>query len=471
MAQPGIISSGGLGGRSGTDGGRLCRFGWRRRRTTGLLWTLALTLGCAASLPTAVRAQEMSVRFLSTQFAPLDEAAALRHHAFDNFDGSVHFQPYDSLAVIERLAEGENAPVDLVAGVHGDLEALSQAGLLQPIAAMSGLDPERGIPASIAEAARLGTDRQMYIPWMQATYLMAADRRALAYLPVGADLERLTYDQFRVWAAAVDTANGHPMLGFPAGPRGLMPRFIQGFLYPSFTGAAVTTLRDPEVVPMWEYMRRLWQHVNVRSLTYNQMHEPLLSGDVWIAWDHVARLLPAIRAEPDRFVVFPAPIGPHGRGALIVVIGLGIPSATQNVAPSPGDWRIAVPRANRLIGHLTAPDIEAGMISALGVFPIAEASRLWPVDPALISIADAVATQVNDPDTILGVLPPRLGGGTRTLSLAYMLLFTQIVLRDADIYATSRIAADDINSLFDQDPHPCWLPDPATEDPCRVPPR
>ncbi|MCA8934129.1 MAG: extracellular solute-binding protein [Rhodospirillaceae bacterium] len=434
-----------------------------------LLARLALILSFAATAATPASAQDRIVRFLSTQFAPLNEAAALRHHALDSFDGLSQFQPYDSLAVIERLTEGVNAPVDLVAGVHGDMEALAQAGLLRPIPAITGFDPDRGIPDAIAEAARLGTDQQMYIPWMQGTYLMAADRRALAYLPVGADLERLTYDQFRVWAAAVNTANGHPMVGFPAGPRGLMPRFIQGFLYPSFTGAAITTLRSPDVGPMWEYMRQLWRNVNIRSLTYNQMHEPLLSGDVWIAWDHVARLLPAIRAEPDRFVVFPSPIGPYGRGALIVIIGLAIPTGTHDVAPSPGDWRTMVPRANRLIGHLTAPDIEAGMISALGVFPIAEDSRLWPVDPSLISVADAVGIQASDVDTILGVLPPRLGGGTRALTMNYMLLFTQIVLRDADIYATSRAVAEQINSVLDQDPHPCWLPDPVTDDPCRVP--
>jgi multiple sugar transport system substrate-binding protein len=29
------------------------------------------------------------------------------------------------------------------------------------------------------------------------------------------------------------------MLGFPAGPQGLMHRFFEGFLYPSYTGGGV----------------------------------------------------------------------------------------------------------------------------------------------------------------------------------------------------------------------------------------
>ena len=44
------------------------------------------------------------------------------------------------------------------------------------------------------------------------------------------------------------------------------------------------------------------------------MQQPLLSGDVWIGFDHVARVLDALRQKPGEFVAFPAPSGPRGRG-------------------------------------------------------------------------------------------------------------------------------------------------------------
>jgi multiple sugar transport system substrate-binding protein len=44
------------------------------------------------------------------------------------------------------------------------------------------------------------------------------------------------------------------------------------------------------------------------------MQQPLLSGGVWIGFDHIARVLDALRQRPDEFIAFPAPAGPKGRG-------------------------------------------------------------------------------------------------------------------------------------------------------------
>ena len=81
---------------------------------------------------------------------------------------------------------------------------------------------QRGIPGDFARLAHLGTEHLMYVPWMQATYIMAAAKEALQYLPAGATLDSLTYDQLGQWAANADKATGRRVLGFPAGPTGLM---------------------------------------------------------------------------------------------------------------------------------------------------------------------------------------------------------------------------------------------------------
>ena len=47
------------------------------------------------------------------------------------------------------------------------------------------------------------------------------------------------------WAANVQAKTGKRMLGFPAGPKGLMHRFFEGFLYPAYTGGVVTTVPQP----------------------------------------------------------------------------------------------------------------------------------------------------------------------------------------------------------------------------------
>jgi hypothetical protein len=55
---------------------------------------------------------------------------------------------------------------------------------------------------------KFGTAHQLYIPWMQASYIMVANREALSYLPAGADINALSYDQLASWASAIQEKTG-----------------------------------------------------------------------------------------------------------------------------------------------------------------------------------------------------------------------------------------------------------------------
>jgi multiple sugar transport system substrate-binding protein len=115
------------------------------------------------------------------------------------------------------------------------------------------------------------------------------------------------------------------MLGFPAGPMGLMHRFLQGYLYPSYTGSSgVAGFKSPEAVTMWKAFDDLWQSVNPQSTNYAFMQEPLAAEEVWIAWDHGARLINVATERPNDFILVAAPAGPRGRGFMPVLAGLAI---------------------------------------------------------------------------------------------------------------------------------------------------
>ncbi len=141
---------------------------------------------------------------------------------------------------------------------------------------------------------------------------MAANKQALPHLPAGADINALTYEQLGQWAANIQRATGQRRLGFPAGPRGLMARFFQGYLYPSHTGGVVSTFKAAEAEAMWDQFKALWASVNPASTSYDFMQEPLATGEVWIAWDHIARLRDALNARPDDFVTFRPRPPPRG---------------------------------------------------------------------------------------------------------------------------------------------------------------
>ena len=156
---------------------------------------------------------------------------------------------------------------------------------------------------------------------MQATYIVAVNKQALQWLPAGADVRELTYDQYLAWARAAQAAAGRPVFGIPAGPKGLFYRFTQGYLLPSFTGGQVTTFRGADAEAAWTYMADLWAATAPASTNYEYMQEPLARGEVLVAWDHVARLVGATKDKPDDWLMVPAPRGPKGRGYMLVLAG------------------------------------------------------------------------------------------------------------------------------------------------------
>src|SRR5262245_61545132 len=264
----------------------------------------------------AARAADPVV-FMSTQLRPIEAAQQMRTVILKDFSGKVDFVPEQPPEMVVRLKAEEQAgkhTVSLVAGVHGELQPLVPLGILTPLDDVAASLQGRGFAPDLMALGKFGTRQQLFIPWMQATYIMVANKKALRHLPAGADINALTYAQLGEWAANVQKATGKRLLGFPAGPTGLMHRFFEGFLLPSYTGGVVTTFRSAAAETGWTDFAALWKTVNPNSTNYNFMQEPLQTGDVWIAFDHVARVIDALTKQPDDFVTFPAPAGPKGRG-------------------------------------------------------------------------------------------------------------------------------------------------------------
>jgi multiple sugar transport system substrate-binding protein len=57
----------------------------------------------------------------------------------------------------------------------------------------------------------------------------------------------------------------------------------------------VVPFRSEAAEAMRSQFASLWKSVNPNSTSYNFVQQPLLSGDVWIGFDHIARVLGAFR--------------------------------------------------------------------------------------------------------------------------------------------------------------------------------
>ena len=403
-------------------------------------------------------ASASEIIFYSTQANPLKEADAMRNDVLIDFDGTVKYLPQEAGPFFSRIhAESRTNSVTLgvLGALHGQFPQIKNS--LDSVDDVIAQLPEVSANKSITALGKLGTEHQQYIPWMQATYLMAANKKALPYLPEGANINALTYDQLAQWAQNLTEATGSPKLGFPAGEKGLMHRFIQGYLYPSFTHSVVTDFRGEDAHKMWAYFRSLWKNVNPRSTAYNLMQDPLLTGEVWVAFDHSARLKGAFDQKPNDFIAFPAPSAKYGRGFMPVIAGLAIPKNTPDRAASV-----------KLIKYLSEPSVQIKTLKATGFYPMVDVAL--PKDlPANVRIAGkAIALQANAPDALPSVLPVGLGNLSGQFNKVYADTFQQIILRDADIDKVLNRQAKRLKTLINRAKAPCWAPDKESDGPCPI---
>jgi len=413
-----------------------------------------------ASLSVSVPAAGKDLTFLSTQLRPMEEAQRTRTEILKGSPVPVDFVPEEppQLVIHVQADMRSGSPsISLIGALHGELAPLVTLDALSPLDGMEDMLKQDGIPAGMVTLAHLGTDHLQYIPWMQATYIMAASKKALQYLPAGAKLDSLTYDQLGQWAANAQKATGQPVLGFPAGPTGLMDRFFEGYLLPSFTGGVVTTFSSPDAEKMWADFKSIWQHVNPNSTNYNFMQEPLLSGDVLIAWDHVARLQDAFRKHPDDFVAFPAPSGPKGLSFMPVLVGLAIPKSAPDQSG-----------AKQVIDYLLQPATQITTLRVSSFYPVVKAPIPGNLDPGLKAEMAAVQAQQDAPDAHPALLPVGLGSHSGEFDRIFTDTYQRIVLRGQDIHRVLQLEGRQMQHVLDEAKAPCWAPDPPSQGTCQV---
>jgi multiple sugar transport system substrate-binding protein len=421
---------------------------------------LCLSL-CAGLLVTvADAAQTERLIFLSTQLRPIAEAQKMRNLILKDFSQEVDYitePPQRFQMRVEAARRTGVQTLDVVGALHGELQQLVPLDALVPLDDFAGKLTARGTPSPLLTLGKFGTAHQLYIPWMQASYVMVANKKALPYLPSGADINALSYDQLATWASTLQQQTGKRLLGFPAGPQGLMHRFLEGFLYPSYTGGVVVPFRSEAAEAMWTQFASLWRSVNPSSTGYNFMGQPLLSGDVWIGFDHIARLLDALREKPDEFVAFPAPAGPEGRAYMTVLAGLGVMKGTSDEG-----------KAMALIDYLTQPATQIVTARAVGFFPVVNANLPPDFDPGL-KMGAAAITSMQSANDALPVLPPS-GFGPRAAEFDKVFLdtFQLIILRGQKPRAVLDREAERLNRLMTEAGVPCWRPDPPSTGACQA---
>ncbi len=400
-------------------------------------------------------AAQADVLFWSTQAKPVEEAQAMREQVLGNFQDKVDYQPNDGGPWLTRLQaelQAGSGTIGVLGALHGDFSAMNADDLvdLGDLGVMSASE-------TFNDLAKLGTDSAQYIPWMQASYIMAANKKALEHLPEGADIDALTYEQLIAWTANVHEATGEAKFGFPAGPKGLKHRFFQGYLYPSYTDGVVRTFASDAAVTAWEDFKKLWAHTNPASTNFSFLQEQLLNEDVWIAFDHTSRLAQAFNERPDDFVAFPAPAGPTGRGFMPVIAGVGIPKTAPDMDA-----------AKALVAHMLKPETQLATLRATNFFPVVDVELPGDLPPAVQAAGGAVAKMSGAADANPGLLPAGLGAKGGEFNRVFVDAFERIVLANQDIRTVLDDQKGALEAIMNESGAPCWAPDAPSEGACPV---
>ena len=400
-------------------------------------------------------AKAADVLFWSTQAKPVEEAQAMRNSVLSDFNGDVDYQPNDGgpwLTRVKAELQAGSGAIGVLGALHGDFSPMNPDDLIDL--------GDLGVSSSSStfnNLSKLGTGTAQYIPWMQASYIMAANKQALQHLPKGANIDSLTYDQLIQWAANVHKAEGKPKFGFPAGPKGLKHRFFQGYLYPSYTNGVVRTFASPKAITAWEKFKELWEHTNPASTNFSFLQEQLLNGDAWIVFDHTSRLAQAFNERPDDFVAFPAPAGPTGRGFMPVLAGVAIPRTAPDIDAS-----------KSLIKYMLKPSTQIATLRTTNFFPVVDVKLPDDLPPAVKAAGDAVAKMSASSDANPGLLPAGLGDKGGEFNRVFVDSFERIVLGGQDIRTVLDDQKKKLSAIMKATKAPCWAPDAPSDGACPV---
>ncbi len=398
---------------------------------------------------------------LSTQFNTVTESEAVRKQILAGFTvAPVDFLGAAAGPFVDRITaetKTSKGQVGVIGGVHGDFAGFNDLTIFEDLTPLAQKLKDRGIAQEFLDLGKLGTNRQVYIPWMQATYIMGINKQALQYLPSGVKETDITYKQLKDWCKNIFDKTGQKRCGLPAGPMSLLHRLIQGYMYPAYTGGLVTTYKSSDAVTMWQDLKDLWQYVNPVSLNTDFMQEALLSGQVWVGFDHVARLVDAFKQKPNDFVAVPAPKGPKGLFYMSVLAGLAIPKSSPNKAG-----------AEAFIDYMTTPDVQGKTLNAVAFFPVLDKPLPSDLAAHLKLEADAVQAQSKSPDAKVALLPIGLGAKGGEFNKVQLDSFQRIVIKNEDITKVLSDEAAILQTVMNDTKAPCWRPDPASTGPCQV---
>jgi len=290
----------------------------------------------------------------------------------------INFQVMDDTTMLQRAQvqqETDHVTTDVIIAYVANMPDWINKGYVEDMTDLIGSWDDRNF-AKTFEANTNKDGKQYFIPVGADVYLTLANKKALPYLPAGADIDALTWEQYAQWAVNIAEGEGEGktvVTGIP------MKSWVYQFGAAALSyGAGFPDINSPEAVEAWKIYSKIGEADGYipTVLNVDNCIDPMKREEAWLTVFHNARAGEVYSSNETKYVLAPAPSGPAGIGSIAGTSGFAI----MKDAPNPE-------LAKTFLEYITRPDIQLKLSKGTGGF-------IPPVEEALDFLGDEPTDEV-----------------------------------------------------------------------------
>ena len=242
----------------------------------------------------------------------------------------VEIEGVSGLKDMEARSEQYRISADIELGPFGTMANLIQENYLADLSVTT----EFWKKLDVIPAFRNGIgkyERRFFMPIIGNIYVMIINKKALPYLPKGADINNLTWDQFVEWSINMKKFNGY-------GRTVLSGVSQNSFIYQFGSCALSYGGSFPDIDS--EGARKAWKIFekiaaanafvpNIRIV--GDCTDVLQTHQAWLSVINSTRACEVYTMDPDSFIIASMPKGDMGRGAILGFSGMAVMKSSKNL--------------------------------------------------------------------------------------------------------------------------------------------
>ena len=321
-------------------------------------------------VPVEVEVAPKVLVFESRLFSPPREQEFFINEVIKPFEADhgvkVLFQILDDTTIFDRATlqqDTDHVTTDIICAHNGKMPDWLDAGWVEDLTPLVKSWTDRHFsPTFNSDTNRDG--KQYFLPVGADVYLLLANNKTLPYLPAGADIDAITWEEYAQWAVNIAEGEGEGKVCITGIP---MKSWVYQFGGTALSyGAGFPDINSAGAMEAW----KIWEKIGKANgfvptvMNIDSCVDPMMREESWLTVFHNARAGQVYASNETQFTLAPAPIGSEGIGTIAGVSGYAILKGAPN-------YDLAVD----FLEYLTRPEIQVKIAKGTGGFipPVQEA--------------------------------------------------------------------------------------------------